>query len=132
MSVLETSSIKFDVKIDNFATGENNNLAFGVGTSDGWLTAGEFIFYRLTESKIYVVQGTSVVEYGRDTINNYKIGSVDTLEFQLNKLSFDIYLNGAKVASNLALPDSPFFWIGYRVAENAKINAVISNFSIQE
>lgn len=132
MFVPETSRIKFDVKIDNFTTGESNNLAFGVGTSDGWLTAGEFIFYRPTTSKIYVVQGTSVVEYGRDTVNNYKLGSTDTLEFQLNKMSFDIYLNGAKVASNLALPDSPIFWIGYRIAENTKINAAISNFSVQE
>lgn len=133
MSAPQTGSIKFDVKIDNFTAGENNNnLAFGIGTSGGWLTTGEFIFYRPTASKIFVVQGTSVVEYGRDTINNYKFGSTDTLEFQFNKLSFDIYLNGAKVASGLTLPDSPIFWIGYRLAENSKMNAVISNFSVQK
>jgi hypothetical protein len=132
MSAPQTGSIKFDVKIDNFTAGESNNFAFGIGTSEGWLTTGEFIFYRPTASKIYVVQGTSVVEYGRNTINNYKLGSTDTFEFQFNKLSFDIYLNGAKVASGLTLPDAPIFWIGYRLAESSKMTTVISNFSVQK
>lgn len=131
MLVPQTGNIKFDLKIDIFTTGESNNLVFGIGTSEGWLTSGEFVFYRPTASKIYVVQGTSVLEYG-NTISNYKLGSTDTLEFQLNATSFDIYLNGTIAASNLFLPDSPVFWIGFRFSEESKIAAIISNFSVQK
>lgn len=132
MSAPQTGSIKFDVKIDNFVAGENGNLVMGIGTSDGWLTSGKFIFYRLWKSKIYIVQGNSVTENGENTINDYKLGTTDTFEFQFNKLSFDVYINGAKVASDLILPDSPIFWIGYRLPESSKMTAILSNFSVQK
>lgn len=125
----QTGTIKLNVKIDKFSAGENSNLVVGVGTVDNWLYSGDFLFYRITDSKIFMVFGESVIDYGENTVNRYNLGSNDTLEFRFNGLDFDIYVNSIRVADDLELPNSPVFWIAYRLTENSSLVAEFSNFS---
>lgn len=129
MPLSETSIIKFNLRIDRFSSGENGNIAFGIGGESCTITNGEFIFYRSTDSKIYTVSGFSALEYG-DTLSKYKLGSTDSLEFHRNNSTIEIYLNEIKVETGITSTNKPTFCISYRFPEYAHLNAVVSNFSI--
>lgn len=128
-------TIAFTVKIDTFVSGDvNGNLAFGVGTVDNWLTDGEFLFFRTTDTGCYIVYGSSVIEVGKETLEKYKFSSDVNVEFQFNNLVFDIYVNDSEIASNLPFSpsDSQVFWIGYRVPLNSKLIASVSEFRLEK
>lgn len=135
MPIPEQGIVKFTVKIDKFISGETNgNLVFGVGTVNDWLTEGEFLFIRATDSGYYLVYGNSVVEVGKRTIDSYKIGSDLVVGFQFTKLAFDIYINNTKIVSDIPLStsDSQVFWIGYRLPEQSNLVASISDFRVEK
>ncbi len=131
----EKGIVKFTVKIDKFISGKTNgNLVFGVGTVNDWLTEGEFLFFRATDSGYYLVYGNSVLEVGKRTIDSYKIGSDIVVGFHFNKLAFDIYINNTKIVSDIPLSASSpqVFWVGYRLPEKSNLVASISGFSIEK
>ena len=134
MPIPKEGIIKFNVNVDTFASGgTNGNLVFGVGTVDGWLTEGEFVFFRATNSGYYIVYGNSVIDVGKRTINNYELGSDVVVTFQFNNLVFDIYIDNTKIVSNIPLPSSnpQVFWIGYRLQEDSKFVASVSEFRVE-
>jgi hypothetical protein len=131
----KVGTIGFTVKIDTFTSGNiNGNLVFGVGTVDNWLTQGEFLFFRTTDTGCYIVYGNSVIEVGKETLEKYKFGSEVNILFQFSNLVFDIYVNDSRIASNLPFSpsDTQVFWIGYRVPLNSKLIASISEFHLEQ
>ncbi len=135
MPIPKQGVVKFTVKIDKFISGKTNgNLVFGVGTVNDWLTEGEFLFFRATDSGYYLVYGNSVIEVGKRTIDSYEIGSDIVVGFQFSKLAFDIYINNAKIVSDIPLSasSSQVVWVGYRLPENSNLVASISDFSVEK
>jgi len=135
MPIPKEGRISFVVEIDTFVSGETNgNLAFGVGTINGWLSQGDFLFLRATNSGYYVVYGNSVGEVGKRTIDSYQLGSDVLVTFQFNNLAFDIYVNSSKTVSDIPLSTSSpqVFWIGYRLTAKSKLVASMSDFSIEK
>lgn len=135
MVIPKQGVVKFKVRIDKFVSGETNgNLVFGVGTVNDWLTEGEFLFFRATDSGYYIVYGNSVIEVGKRTIDSYKIGSDVIVAFQFNNLTFDIYINNTKIVSDIPLSasNSQVFWVGYRLPVKSKLVASVSDFSVEK
>lgn len=131
----QKGAVKFTAKIDTFISGETNgSLVFGVGTVDGWLTNGEFLLFRAKNSGYYIAYGNSVTEVRNRTIHSYKMGSDVAVVFLFNALSFDIYVNDAKIVSDIPFPasNSRVFWIGYRLPEKSKLVGSISDFNIEK
>ena len=135
MPIPKEGSVRFTVKIDTFVSGETNgNLAFGVGTVNGWLTQGDFLFLRATNLGYYIVYGNSIVTVGKRTIDSYQLGSDVVVAFQFSDLAFDIYVNNSKIVSDIPLSalSSQVFWIGYRLTANSKLVASVSDFDVEK
>lgn len=130
MPAPETGIIKMNVKIDTFQLGENGNLAIGLSNSTCKITEGEFIFYRSSDSKIFTIYGTTALDYG-NTLSRYTLGSIDTVEFHVNKSAFEIYVNNVKAGSGYMTTNTPTFCVGYRFPYAFNLVSVISNFSIE-
>jgi len=130
MSAPESGTIKLNVKTDTFLIGDNGNLAIGLSNPTCKITEGKFIFYRSSDSKLFTIFGNTALDYG-NTISRYTLGTVDALEFHVNKSAFDIFVNNVKIDSGYMPSNSPTFCIGYRFPYNFNVISVISNFSVE-